>query len=91
MFDPSVITLKILKSLGILNILPSLYANTLSGFGFINKQQKSLAIDELKIKIHLMSVVLAVVPSRDLGLDIVSVQQNRQDYLPFMLEGLAFK
>ena len=91
MFDPSVIALKTLKSLGVLKIVPHLYSNFLYGLGFINKEQKWLTIEELKIKIHLMSVVLSVTPSQDLGLDIQYVQKNRQDYLPFMLEGLAFK
>ncbi len=80
-----------LKSLGVLKVVPFLYANLFYGLGFINKEQKLLTIEELKIKIHLMSVVLSVTPSQDLGLDIQYVQKNRQDYLPFMLEGLAFK
>ena len=91
MFDASVIALNTLKSLGVLKVVPVLYANILYGLGFINKQQKSLTIEELKIKIHLMTVVLSVTPSQNFALDIEYVQKNRQDYLPFMLEGLAFK
>ena len=94
MFDPYAATFRLLRRSGLLDGLPNAITWTQQRMGALpDAAARSRATREVASKLHLMAVVTTTRVDRGepLGASVRRALRDREDFLPFVLEGVAFK